>query len=252
MRIYQNAYELMSEMGRDLWEMGKIVKPKTYQNKVIEGDETMQTRELISEQYCLMGLPDPKWLFIFSQCRTWANAELKERLYGNEQTNPGEAWKLRMDMWEQFLTADGKFDYTYPERLHRIVDEDGNNNLDSVIQLLKDDPDTRKAVISIYEPHIDAQYYDGSHRIPCSMYYDFLIREGRLNIVYHQRSSDYVQHFGDDVYLAWRLMEYVAEQVGIQPGYLYHCIDSLHSYKKDWWRLKTEIDDFEMDATDIN
>ena len=39
MRIYDDCYELMSEMGRNLWEMGSIVKPKTYQNKVIEGDE---------------------------------------------------------------------------------------------------------------------------------------------------------------------------------------------------------------------
>lgn len=78
------------------------------------------------------------------------------------------------------------------------------------------------------------------------MYYDFLIRENargekQLNICYHQRSSDFVTHFGNDVYLAWRLMEYVASEVGIKPGYLYHTIDSLHSYKKDWVKLKTSI-----------
>lgn len=36
-------------------------------------------------------------------------------------------------------------------------------------------------------------------------------------------------------------MEYVAREVGIKPGYLYHTIDSLHSYKKDWVKLKTSI-----------
>ena len=49
--------------------------------------------------------------------------------------------------------------------------------------------------------------------------------------------------YSDDVYLAWRLMEYVAGMVNIKPGYLYHTIDSLHAYKKDWWMLKTSIDD---------
>ena len=77
------------------------------------------------------------------------------------------------------------------------------------------------------------------------MYYDFLIRENargekQLNICYHQRSSDFVTHFGNDVYLAWRLMEYVASEVGIKPGYLYHTIDSLHSYKKDWVKRSEE------------
>ena len=63
----------------------------------------------------------------------------------------------------------------------------------------------------------------------------------QLNICYHQRSSDFVTHFGNDVYLAWKLMEYVAREVGTKPGYLYHTIDSLHSYKKDWVKLKTSI-----------
>ena len=32
----------------------------------------------------------------------------------------------------------------------------------------------------------------------------------KRQICYHQRSSDFAQHFGNDIYLAWRLMEYVA------------------------------------------
>ena len=36
MRIYSNSFELMSEMGRELNSYGQTVKPKTYQNKVIE------------------------------------------------------------------------------------------------------------------------------------------------------------------------------------------------------------------------
>lgn len=78
------------------------------------------------------------------------------------------------------------------------------------------------------------------------MYYDFLLRENakgetQLNLCYHQRSSDFVQHFGNDVWLAWKMMEYVAEKVGVKPGYLIHTIDSLHVYKKDWVLLKTSI-----------
>ena len=82
------------------------------------------------------------------------------------------------------------------------------------------------------------------------MYYDFLIRQNGkgekvLHICYHQRSSDFVTHFGNDVYLAWRLMEYVAQEVGIKPGYLYHTIDSLHAYKKDWTALASNLEDLQ-------
>ena len=241
MRIYSNSFELMSELGRELNSYGQTVKPKTYQNKVIEGKEEFETKELICQQYCLTSLGDPIWLFVFSHSKEWADAEFEERIVWYE-LNPGKAWELRKDLWEQFLVK-GKFDYTYNERMAILP---------YTIQLLRSDPDTRKAVLPIFNGNgkDDTLYYYGNKRIPCSMYYDFLIRENSkgekvLHICYHQRSSDFVTHFGNDVYLAWRLMEYVAQEVGVKPGYLYHTIDSLHSYKKDWKYLNTNLEDLQ-------
>lgn len=240
MRIYSNSFELMSEMGRELNSYGQIVKPKTYQNKVIEGNEDFITKELICQQYCLTSLGDPVWLFVFSHSKEWADAEFQERINTSEVINPGKAWELRKDLWEQFL-VDGKFDYTYNERMAILP---------YTIQLLKSDSDTRKAVLPIFNGNgeDDTLYYHGNKRIPCSMYYDFLIRQNGkgekvLHICYHQRSSDFAQHFGNDIYLAWRLMGYVAQEVGVKPGYLYHTIDSLHIYKKDWHFLSCNLED---------
>lgn len=242
MRIYSNSFELMSEMGRELNSYGQIVKPKTYQNKVIEGNEDFITKELICQQYCLTSLGDPVWLFVFSHSKEWADAEFKERIDTSDRINPGKAWELRKDLWEQFL-VNGKFDYTYNERM--VI-------LPYTIQLLKSDSDTRKAVLPIFNGNgeDDTLYYQGNKRIPCSMYYDFLIRQNGkgekvLHICYHQRSSDFVTHFGNDVYLAWRLIEYVAKEVGVKPGYLYHTIDSLHAYKKDWTALASNLEDLQ-------
>lgn len=244
MRIYSNSFELMSEMGRELNSYGQIVKPKTYQNKVIEGNEDFITKELICQQYCLTSLGDPVWLFVFSHSKEWADAEFQERIDTSDIINPGKAWELRKDLWEQFL-VNGKFDYTYNERM--VI-------LPYTIQLLKSDSDTRKAVLPIFNGNgeDDTLYYHGNKRIPCSMYYDFLIRQNGkgekvLHICYHQRSSDFAQHFGNDIYLAWRLMEYVAQEVGVKPGYLYHTIDSLHIYKKDWHFLSCNLEDLKDD-----
>lgn len=249
----------MSEMGRDLWEMGKIVKPKHYQNKNIEGDEDFQTKELICKQYCLTSLSEVEYLFVYSNAQNWADAEMKERLT-YPPVNPGIAWKIRRDLWEQFLVGEEipRFDYTYSERMNQAVyyNFDRKTLLDAVAKLLVDDPDTRKAIIPIFgnreDELSDINYLDGSARIPCSMYYDFLLRDGKLNICYHERSSDFITHFGNDVYLAWKLMEAMCHRINellpedadvVEPGYLYHTIDSLHAYKKDWVKLKSNIDD---------
>lgn len=254
MRIYSSAYELMSETGRNLWEMGAEVKPKTYQNKVIEGNDEFITKELICEQYCLTSLGDENILFLFDpRSREWTDEEFRERVDHSTVwgINPGNAWALRKDLWEQFLNEKVMFDYTYNERMRYASaiasDEGDGDNLWSVINQLKGDHQTRKAVLPIFGLE-DVSNIGGGKRMPCSMYYDFLIREvngvEQVNITYHQRSADFVTHFGNDVYLAWKLMEYVANTLGIKPGYLYHTIDSLHSYKKDWVKLKTSVGEF--------
>ena len=140
MRIYSSSYELMSEMGRELNSYGQTVKPKTYQNKNIEGNEDFVTKEIICQQYCLTSLQDPTWLFFYSRSREWADAEFQERINTSEVINPGKAWELRKDLWEQFL-VDGKFDYTYNERMAILP---------YTIQLLRSDSDTRKAVLPIF------------------------------------------------------------------------------------------------------
>lgn len=252
MRIYSNAYELMSETGRNLYEMGITVKPRFYQNQCIEDNPQFETKELEAEQYTLLDLPDPHLLMTYTSSGEWVEKEFEERVSGFRR-NPGEAWKLRKEVWEEFLNRKGRFDYSYPERINRLITYRGTllSQLNGVIQLLKDDPDTRKAILSIYDTAIDSNFYDGSRRIPCSMYYNFMIREVpgtnnkvQLNLHYHQRSADFITHFGNDVYLAWKLLEYVSDHLKVQRGYLVHCIDSLHVYKKDWETLKTSFAHF--------
>ena len=152
MRIFSNSFELMSELGRELNSYGQTVKPKTYQNKVIEGNDDFITKEVICQQYCLTSLGDPVWLFIFSKSKEWADAEFQERISFDPSYppkmpwNPGKAWELRKDLWEQFLDEDGLFDYTYSERMAIVLPD--------LIELLKNDSDTRKAVLPLSLIHI--------------------------------------------------------------------------------------------------
>lgn len=238
MRVYADCYELMSEIFREVWEMGHIVHPNSMQNKLVKGDDSYATKEITNYSYCLTSLNKARYLFMSdSRSKEWADAEFLERITYNH-INPGEAWKLRHNVWKEFINRKGQFDYSYNERI--------SISLDKVIVQLLDNNDSRQAIIAIWDPNEDIDGLGGKYRVPCSMYYQFLIRDGQLNIIYNQRSADVVTHFGNDVYLAHKLMSYVADMVFVKPGYLFHNIGSLHSYKKDWPKLKETIADIRL------
>lgn len=236
MRIYMNWDEAYEEVKRDLAEMGVLVKPKTMQDKIVEGNPDYETMEL--QNYCYTIL-DAKSSDVKGAIQPWADAEFKERISnpflppefrGCIDTpsfiNPGEAWKLREDVWKEYM-HDGKMAYTYNERIWR------NEQLTKIIERLKEDHDSRQLWLSIWDPNEDVDKLGGISRVPCSLGYNFQFRDGKLNIHYVMRSCDFSTHFVNDVYLGIKLLEFVASKCGMEVGNFTHTMFSLHVYKKD-------------------
>ena len=219
MRIFSTFAEALNEIKRELKEMGMVVKTKSVQNKDISENEDYRCYEVQDYSY---RVTKPDYLTIPLRSPEWARAEFFERV-GGQPLNPGQAWKYREDYWKQFLNREGKFDYAYPERM--------TANLENVIDALKKDPSTRRAYLSILGNQDPPNNF--GCRFPCSIGYHFLYRGDQLNIKYHLRSSDFFEHFNYDIYLADRLKNYVADRVGMKPGFFTHEIGSLHCFYKD-------------------
>ena len=226
MRLYIKADEAFEEIKRDLAEMGIWVRPKTMQDKNIEGNPEYETTEL--QNYCYTIL-NAKSSDIPNVTQPTADAEFLERITepkDDKFINPGEAWKLRENVWGEFF-HNGKFGYTYNELLWN------NNQFMKIVNRLKEDPDSRQLWISLWDPERDPDLLGGVSRVPCSLGYGFQVREGKLNMHYVMRSCDFSTHFANDVYLAIKLLEYVAELTGYEVGNFTHTIFSLHVYRKD-------------------
>jgi len=235
MRIYENCYELISELFREVFEMGHICTPKSMQNKNIEGNDDYITKEIINYTYCLQSREQGKFLFLTDpRSRDWVKAEFQERL---SNTLEGDAWRIRPELWEPLQNEKGLQDYTYGNRMN------SDNSLQKVVRELKRNPDSRQCILSIWDRTVDIDGLGGKRRVPCSIYYQFILRGNQLHIIYNQRSADVITHLGNDVWLAWQLMKTVAKYLEVPEGFLYHNIASLHSYKKDWPQLKQCIDD---------
>ena len=222
MRIFIDWKETVEELKREFAEMGILVKPKSMQNKDIEGNPDYFTKELQHYSYTLLN-PNPD--DIIQANKEWANAEFAERI-AVERINPGTAYLKRDEVWDEFL-EDGKFGYTYNERFGLA------NQLSKIIARLSVDPDSRQLWLSVWSPERDIDKLGGISRVPCSLGYNFQIRNGKLNIHYVMRSCDFYTHFYNDVYLALKLQRYVAESVGVPVGDFTHTMFSFHVYNKD-------------------
>lgn len=227
MRIYMDANEAIEEIKRDLAEMGIVVRPKSMQDKVVEGNPDYETKELQNYSYTLLNAKSSE---IPDVVQPWADAEFQERIYDPQLAgapiNPGEAWKLREEVWTEYM-HNGKMAYTYNERLWF------NDQLTKVVDRLKEDPDSRQLWISLWNPAIDPDKLGGVSRVPCSLGYSIQVREGKLNLHYLMRSCDFATHFRNDIYLAIKLQEWIADITGYPVGDFTHTIFSLHVYHKD-------------------
>lgn len=229
MRIFANCKEAISEIERDLFEMGIESHSKSMQNKKVEDDDNYKTKEMLGYTFTILDSSDKDKMV--NDCLDWCNAEFRERISGYDDIqkhipiNPGEAYKLRENVWSEFL-VNKKFDYTYNERMYQQIQK--------MIDELKSNPESRQTLIQFYDRNIDQSLMGGRARIPCSLHYQLMIREGKLNIIYMMRSSDFYTHFKNDIWHAVTFRDWVAEKLNLPTGRFIMFISSLHAYKKDF------------------
>lgn len=173
----------------------------------------------------------------------WAENHFQERVSRNP-ANPGYEYQN----WPYYKTAkkdnDKKFrsegetyfSHTYMERFWPDKSIKGTGkmeynygDLDDIVQRLKEDPGTRQAFMSIWHPQDQS---NNNVRLPCTIGYHFLIREGILNMSYLIRSCDIFRHFKNDIYMTVRLGQWIRDRVdpALKLGELSMWIGSLHCF----------------------
>ncbi len=108
---------------------------------------------------------------------------------------------------------------------------------DNVVQELKKDPDSRRAVMHINQPHdLRRAVMEGSKDVPCTMSLQLLIRDRKLHMHVLMRSNDVVWGLPYDVFSFTCLQElflYKLQEAGVPVddlGTYNHTAGSLHVY----------------------
>lgn len=105
----------------------------------------------------------------------------------------------------------------------RLVNYDRVNQLEKAITLLQEKPDSRNAVIQLFD-HQDAD------NAPCTLTFQFVIRNSKLQMMTSMRSNDVYLGLPHDIFAFTMLQEIIARSIGVNIGSYYHSVGSLHLY----------------------
>jgi thymidylate synthase len=223
-RNYIDFAEAQNEIKRDLAELGVRVHPETMQDKDIADDPDFDTMELYNYIYVVT---KPRVEDLEGVHEEWVQQEWYDRLNGG--LNPGRAWQLRKDVWEEFLEEHekgtvGQFSYSYSLRM-------GGKHIDLLLEELVKHPTSRQLYLPVWGAIDETRR--GRRRVPCSLGYHIMNRGGYLHLTYMMRSCDFLTHYPNDVALATLLLKYLSTQSEIPVGTFTHFIGSFHVYQKD-------------------
>lgn len=103
--------------------------------------------------------------------------------------------------------------------------------LGPIVELLKKDPESRQAVLSIYDATRDLGFE--TKDVPCTLTIQFFVREGRLCARTSMRSNDVWLGMPYDLIQFCALQGAVAAGLGLPMGWYAHTVGSMHLYKSD-------------------
>jgi thymidylate synthase len=133
----------------------------------------------------------------------------------------GEIYGKIPPIWKRMADKEGNVNSNYGWQMQR------SDQLNKVVQMLNEKPDTRQATISIYDgKEIDKYATD----TPCTYAIQFTILNNKLNMCVTMRSNDLWYGFCNDQYCFSELQRYVAMRIDKEVGEYYHFAHNLHLY----------------------
>ena len=109
-----------------------------------------------------------------------------------------------------------------------IMHKYGFNQLQYVYDMLRENPNSRQAVI-----HIKTADDKSSKDVNCTVCLQFFIREGKLYLTTYMRSNDLWMGFPYDVFQFTNLQIMLAMSLNLEVGTYTHIAGSLHLYERN-------------------
>ena len=134
------------------------------------------------------------------------------------------------EIWKKVASKYGKINSNYG---WCIYSHENHHQLLSCVHELKQNPDSRRAIMIYTRPSMQWEYnMDGMSDFICTNTVQYLIRDGKVHAIVQMRSNDAVFGYKNDY--AWQkwVLDAVAHDVEVPAGDIYWNVGSLHIYER--------------------
>ena len=116
----------------------------------------------------------------------------------------------------------------------QVLEEVGGTQLFGVIDVLRNSPKSRQAVVSIWNANdLCHAIAKDVNDIPCTLTFQFMVRFGMLHMTVNMRSEDVWLGLPYDVFAFTSIQRIIAAALGVECGNYTHHVGSMHIYDKN-------------------
>lgn len=173
-------------------------------------------------------------------------------------------------IWYLSRSANGKMICAYAPQYARFLDEDGeaygaygrrirhnasSDQLALAVNMLNADASSRQCVVSLWHP---MDLYQGAFGaagfgerpkdMPCTLTWQFLLRQNKLHMVVNMRSNDAWLGMPYDIFAFTCFQRLVAGQLGCEVGEYIHNVGSMHLYEKNYNAAMEALEEHRVSA----
>ena len=220
-------------MHKDFKNITKAFE-QIYYDVMTSGVDQGNTKALFNYSFTISDVEDKVVHTSWRKFKTsYAEKEWDWYLSGNpnaeEISKSAKIWKNHMD---ENGDVNSNYGYQWKRSLGSSIDQ-----LDYVVKELTRDNQSRRAVISLYDGKEHSKYQFDT---PCtlSIHFYFKPNDDRLHSTVNMRSNDVYFGLCNDFYCFAKLLELVANRLGVNVGTYTHVANNMHVYDSQFKLFK--------------
>jgi len=219
---------------------------KKLKNAPEHSPRNQKTKELIQET---IEIKNPRSCIIDNPARKFSNKYLLKELewYNSGDRSVKEIGKYA-SLWNKIADENGNVNSNYGHiAFFQELEKFDGNQFDWVVESLKDDKDSRQAIINFNQTH---HKYENVKDFVCTINTQYLIRNNKLISITNMRSNDVIFGFGNDIPFFSNLQTQIFKNLkehysNLRLGPMYHTAGSLHVYERHFEMLDNIIKEYE-------